>query len=205
MDAYQQQRQTSFLPDPITGYAAVFYDGTPGTEFELPGGVRERISRSAFDRAVHEDDVVGLFNHDLNQLLGRTSAGTLRLSIDSRGLRYDIEPGETTLHSYVSSLQKRGDLTGSSFGFNVKKQSIRKDGDIYVRELEDVELFDVGPVVMPAYEATANGRSYRGVGMDGRPLKIPDNQETRSLSRHMIDQAMVEVRWLQLQEANQNG
>ena len=78
-------------PAGITGYAAVFYDGTPNTEYELCDGLRERIMPGAFDRAMSEGhDVRGLFNHDANMLLGRTTSGTCRLSVDSRGLKYDI-------------------------------------------------------------------------------------------------------------------
>src|SRR5215475_2335681 len=74
-----------------TGFAAVFYkDGDPDTEYQLYPDLVERIAPGAFDRAVREDDVRGLMNHDPNLLLGRTAAGTLKLSADATGLRYEI-------------------------------------------------------------------------------------------------------------------
>ena len=44
---------------------------------KLGDKIMERIMPGAFDRALEEDnDVLGLFNHDQNQLLGRRSIGT---------------------------------------------------------------------------------------------------------------------------------
>ena len=44
------------------------------------GGFRERIARGAFTRALNEkQNVVCLFNHDQNFVLGRTTSGTLSL------------------------------------------------------------------------------------------------------------------------------
>src|SRR5574343_240132 len=74
--------------DRLTGYGAVFFNATnSGTQYKLAARTLERILPGAFDRAIREDDVRGLFNHDQNHLLGRTSAGTMRLSVDSIGLR----------------------------------------------------------------------------------------------------------------------
>ena len=101
----------------------------------------------------------GLFNHDPNLLLGRTSAGTMKLSVDSRGLVYDISAADTTAAKDVLKHLQRGDLTGSSFSFipgveNVT--SMMRDGRrIQVIEVKSVKgLFDVGPVTFPAYSTT---------------------------------------------------
>src|SRR5689334_2288993 len=84
-------------PARISGYAAVFYDGSPGTEYQMWQGFSERIMPGAFDRCIREGhDVRALFNHDPNYPLGRTSAGTCRLSIDKRGLKYEIDPPNST-------------------------------------------------------------------------------------------------------------
>src|ERR1700728_2523684 len=79
----------------ICGYGAVFYDGTPDTEYPMWPGAVERIMPGAFDRALREDDVRGLFNHDPNLLLGRTASGTMRLRVDDVGLWYSIDPAMT--------------------------------------------------------------------------------------------------------------
>lgn len=142
----------------IVGYAAVTYDGTPDTEYELYEDYVERIMPGAFDRALAEkDDVRGLFNHDPDNLLGRTSAGTMALAVDKKGLRYEIQPGDTTMARDVVEHIKRGDVDGSSFAFRVTDEDIRKEDDVYIREISGVRLFDVGPVTYPAYTATTSG------------------------------------------------
>lgn len=144
----------------IVGYAAVFYkEGDPGTEYELWSDVREHIMPGAFDRALKENcDTRGLFNHDPNQLLARVGAKTLRLSVDSIGLRYEIEPGETTCAKDVVAHLRRGDLYGSSFSFYVQAQTWKTVGDLDIREVNEAfPLFDVGPVTFPAYEGTSAG------------------------------------------------
>lgn len=178
-------------PPKIKGYAAVFYDGTPETEFRLWPGMVERIAKGAFDRALKDgDDVRGLFNHDPNLILGRTEAKppTLRLSVDSKGLRYEIDPPDTQVARDLLVAIKRGDVTGSSFGFRVKAEKfIRpekdKEGPV-VRQIEDVELFDVSPVVFPAYEATqVEARdalaARAGIPAPETPLKPPEGVAAR--------------------------
>lgn len=149
----------------ISGYASVFYDGTDRTEYQLFDDVVERIMPGAFDRALREaDDVRALFNHDPNMPLGRTTAGTLTLSIDNAGLRYDIQPGDTTVARDVREHVKRGDVTGSSFSFVPTDEDIRKEESRWIREIRGVRLYDVGPVTFPAYGATsADARSQDGM------------------------------------------
>lgn len=150
----------------IGGYAAVFYNpNDPGTEYELPnwgeGRMVERIARTAFDRALREgDDVRALFNHDTSNVLGRTASRTLRLSVDERGLRYEIDLPETQLAKDLRIQIKRGDISGSSFAFIATETNWQRGDDITIREVRGVELYDVGPVTYPAYEAsTAFSRS----------------------------------------------
>lgn len=155
----------------LVGYGAVFYrESSPGTEYNFDGiwsSFRERILPGAFDIAIREDDVRALFNHDVNELLGRTASRTLRLSVDSVGLRYEIDPPDTESAKRVVEAVRRGDLSGSSFSFTVEEEnwrSIKSDGDkeVNIRELVSVRLYDVGPVTFPAYQAATAG--VRSVG-----------------------------------------
>jgi HK97 family phage prohead protease len=153
----------------IQGYAAVFYDGSPATEFELWEGMRERIMPGAFDRALKErDDVRGLYNHNPDKLLGRVSSGTLELFVDAKGLGYRISLGETTVAKDVEEFLRRGDLTGSSFSFQVTDQEWRTEGGVDFRLIKGVRLFDVGPVTFPAYEATTAGMRSAGALEEAR-------------------------------------
>ena len=144
----------------IRGYAAVFYDGSDdGTEYQLGDNLFERIAPGAFDRALSEsDDVRALFNHDPNYILGRSSAGSLRLSVDDRGLLYEIDldmsdPDSTRVLRKV----ERGDVSGSSFAFTIDDQEIVQDEGRNIREIRSVSLYDVGPVTFPAYESASSG------------------------------------------------
>jgi len=140
----------------IGGYASVFYDPLdPGTEYMLAPDIFERIMPSAFEN-VKEYDVVALFNHDDNLLLGRTSSGTLKLSVDKIGLRYDVDLPDTTLARDIKTLMQRGDLKGSSFAFMITDQEFIDEGSRIVREIRGVELIDVSVVTTPAYTSSSS-------------------------------------------------
>jgi HK97 family phage prohead protease len=151
--------ETDDMPHEIRGYAAVFYNGKPETEFKLFDDMIERIMPGAFDDVLaNKPDVRGLFNHDPDHVLGRTSAGTMTLSVDDKGLAYRIMLGDTNIARDVGKHVERGDIDGSSFAFQVQSQEFRTEDGIDIREITKVEpLFDVGPVTFPAYEGTAAG------------------------------------------------
>lgn len=145
-------------PQRLVGYAAVFYDGRPETEYRLWDDVVERIAPGAFARALREQqDVRALFNHDASELLGRTPE-TLSLVEDERGLRYEITLPPTQRARDLATLVERGDLTGSSFAFVVRKQEAEVVDGVTIHTILDVDLYDVGPVTFPAYEATTVAR-----------------------------------------------
>jgi len=137
----------------LSGYGAVFYDGTPNTEYTYYD-VKERVMPGAFDRALREDDIRSFFNHDANQILGRKGAGTLKLSTDMRGLLYEIIIPNTTAGNDTWESVGRGDVSGASIMFQATSQWV-EDGDMWIRNVTEFKpLFEVGPVVFPAYTAT---------------------------------------------------
>jgi uncharacterized protein len=112
------------------------------------GGKRftETIKAGAF-RSSFTADVISTFNHDVNRLLGRTFSGTLSLIDTPQGLRWTVNLPEHAAD--IKEMVARGDLQGCSFTFQVNR-----DGDSWAgqnRELRDLRLIEVGPVVMPAY------------------------------------------------------
>jgi uncharacterized protein len=144
-------------PTIITGYAAVFNVVT-----KISSSFSEVIRPTAFTRALKEkQDVRALFNHDANKVLGRVKPGTLRLSIDNKGLRYEIDSPDTTVAVDLIKSIDLGNIDASSFGFSARGQKwneTTKDGvTTYLRELLDVDLFDVSPVTYPAYASTTVG------------------------------------------------
>lgn len=141
----------------VGGFAALY-----NRETELWPGFFEVIEPGFFDN-VMGDDVRALKNHNDDWVLGRTKAGTLRLSSDSEGLRYEYDdPGTTYSRDLLISIE-RGDIDQSSFGFSVREggdtiERQERDGQIVrVRTLKKggaETLFDVSPVTYPAYNET---------------------------------------------------
>ena len=132
----------------MRGYASVF----DRDSVDL-GGFIERIAQGAFDEVLG-DDVRALFNHDSNNILGRTAAGTLRVSVDGDGLRYEIHPPDTQLGRDLAESMRRGDITQSSFAFVVADggDSWEKRSGLWRRTITKVsQLLDVSPVTYPAY------------------------------------------------------
>lgn len=132
----------------FTGLAAVF--GSPSEDL---GGFVEYIDRRAFDDVLATNpDVVANWNHHDDDLLGRTSSGTLRLWTTEAGLHYELDPPDTTLGRDLRELLRRKDVTGSSFAFTVAKDKWEKRDGKKVRTVEKIgSLLDVALVSTPAY------------------------------------------------------
>lgn len=131
-----------------------------GTRSENLGGFRETVAGpETVSKTVQEADVRALFNHDPSLILGRSLAGTLVLEIDDVGLRYLVpEMPDTTYARDLAVSMERGDVTQSSFGFRVIKDSWTEDHDgMPLRTLNEIALFDVSPVTYPAYADTNSG------------------------------------------------
>ena len=149
------------------GYAATFNNLSQNL-----GGFVERCADSCFRSTLQQADVRALFNHEPDHLLGRSSTGSLRLSEDGHGLRYEVDLPNTTLGRDVAELLRRGDISGSSFGFKTISDSWGETDDGYpLRTLTEVALRDVGPVTFPAYTSTE--ASLRSLA-DDRELNLTD-------------------------------
>lgn len=134
----------------LGGYAAVF-----DSESVDLGGFTERIARGAFAGSLSKD-VVALVNHNPDKPLARTSAGTLKLVEDERGLGFEAGPLPDTSHARdVAADIEAGNIRGMSFAFRTLKDQWAKVGpQRWLRTLLDVELLDVSPVTWPAYPST---------------------------------------------------
>lgn len=134
----------------LVGHAAVF-----GQHARLAGGW-EQLAPTAFDQALGspETDVRALLNHDPTLLLGRQSAGTLNLSTDEEGLRFELDLPDTSYARDLRELVRRGDLTGASFGFVPGEDDLSRapDGRQLRTHTSVAKLIDVSPVTFPAYD-----------------------------------------------------
>lgn len=131
----------------IVGYGAVFNSRTViGEDFE------EEIAPNAFANSI-KGDVRSFFNHNPELILGRTKSGTLRIEEDERGLRYEVDLPDTQAGRDLQVSMDRGDVDGSSFMFRVKRDKWElRDGALPLRTIQEVELYEVGPVTIPAYD-----------------------------------------------------
>lgn len=133
----------------ISGYAAVFNSKTIiGDWFE------EIINPGAFSKTIASGDVRALFNHDWGNVLGRTKSGTLKLEEDERGLKFEVELPNTTVARDLAESMKRGDINQCSFGFYPTEETWDYSTEPALRTINEVELFEVSVVSLPAYDDT---------------------------------------------------
>ena len=131
----------------LFGYAAVFDSPSEPMPF------REYVKRGAFTKTLKDGADVRLLVDHGGIPLARTKSGTLKLYEDEVGLAMETELDEKNpLAATVLSAMRRGDITQMSFAFRTIKDSWEEQGT--VRELREVQLYDVSIVTYPAYEAT---------------------------------------------------
>ena len=134
----------------IEGYFAVF-----GSRYELWDEAFETIDPGAFDLE-RDNDVRALTNHDTTLVLGRTTAGTLTLKVDERGLWGSIEINDAdqdavNLYERVA----RRDVTQCSFGFEIlDEERIYHENGFVEFHIRGVKLYEVSVCTFPAYEDT---------------------------------------------------
>ena len=139
----------------IEGYAAVF--DSPSHDL---GGFIEVIDKGAFDDVIERSDVVLVLNHDDSRgVFGRSKfgEGTLKLSIDEKGLKYSCQLSEKNAKAVeLYDMIRRGDITTSSFCFTIAKDKwVEEDGQTVRHIIKIDRLFDVSPVYHEAYGATS--------------------------------------------------
>jgi len=137
----------------IVGYFAVF-----NSIYEIAPGETESVAPGAFSRALKQNDIRALVNHDRTLVLGRNKANTLILREDDHGLFGDvlINPNDQDAMNLYARV-KRGDVDQCSFGFpwraDGESTDVRADGSIHWT-LTDVDLQEVSACTFPAYRET---------------------------------------------------
>jgi hypothetical protein len=108
-----------------------------------------------------DGDIIATLEHNAENLLGRTSAGTLRIWDSPEALRTENSIPPTTTGNNLMILIKRGDIRGMSFAFSVKPGGDRWDRDkvtgVKTRRLLRngcAGLYDVTYTANPAYVNT---------------------------------------------------
>ena len=170
----------------IVGHAAKF-----NTLSQDLGGFFERILPSAFDDCLASNpDIVGLFNHSMDYVLGRTSSNTMTVSVDAEGLLYTIDPPDTQLARDLMTSMKRGDIRGSSFGFYCLEDTWDLDPttDSIIRTIVKASVFDCSVVTDPAYlAADAAVRSQLPEGNEALRLLAAEMRGSLTRSANAAD------------------
>jgi hypothetical protein len=133
----------------IAGYAAVFNSVT-----DIGGMFREQIAPGAFQSEIGKD-VLALYGHDPKLVLGRSTAGTLRMAEDGKGLSVEIDLPDTSTANDLRENMKLGNISGMSFGFRVTAQEWDESGDLPLRTIKAVELAEVSVVSIRGYPDTS--------------------------------------------------
>lgn len=150
----------------ITGYAAVF------DEQSVDLGFFETIKRGAITQELVDScDVFCRFDHDQNRVLARSrfGQGSLKLTVDERGLKYEFDAPKTALGDEVLEYIKRGDINQSSFCFSMSGQEgtekwEKRDGKYYRTILKIDKIYDCSVVWTPAYPQTSvDNRSFNEI------------------------------------------
>ena len=138
----------------VVGYALRWNIPSDGLPFE------EVIEQGALDGVIARSNIFALLDHDQRRgILARSKygEGTLKLSIDDKGLRYEFEAPRTALGDELLEYLRRGEITESSFCFTVESETWeKKSDDTWKRTIHKFdELFDVSPVYDAAYSKTS--------------------------------------------------
>lgn len=186
----------------ISGYGIVFdSDSSPLQIWDDQTGriveAVEIITRESL-KGADMRDVISAFNHDFDKVLGRTTSGTLKLSTDAKSVAYRANAPNTTYADDVLELLKRGDLSGSSFvfsmdwgeGYDIKE---RADGVLQASPIKITKVYEMGPVVNPAYpETTAQNRSAALEGAIKRFLEAKQAKKEEEVQTRTVEPETVE-------------
>ena len=171
-----EQRADETPSRTIVGYAAVFDSWSD----PINGWFKEKLDRHAFDDC-DMSDVIMCFNHSINDLLARTTSGTLQLSIDDHGLRFSFEAPHTARGDEMLELVRRGDISQCSFRFSVAEDVWAYADNSNALEMSErtvlkiAKLYDTSLVVYPAYPDTeALMRLKLSIQQDVRDLIASD-------------------------------
>jgi len=151
----------------VSGYSTMFNqpfvlyrDKWGGQEWE----VREQVDSHAFD-AADMSDVIFNLNHE-GRVFARQSNGTLKLSIEQKGLHVDAYLGGTEEGRKIHEEIEGGYLTKMSYRFTVEDDKTEEftEGEkrVILRTITKIrKLYDVSVVSIPADDHTSiSARSF---------------------------------------------
>lgn len=183
----------------ISGYAAVFNSASRDM------GFIEYIDEGAFDGVLERSDVFAVLNHQNDKVLARSNrgVGSLKLSVDEKGLHYEFDAPNTDLGNTVLEYVRRNELTESSFAFVVESDIWSKDADgQYVRHIRKIaSLHDVSPCWTAAYASTSvSCRSFE----EFKEQEQRELEEAKRAEEERLEQEKRELEEKEAQEKEQH-
>jgi HK97 family phage prohead protease len=143
----------------LEGYAAVFDSPTRIDSWE--GTFDEVLSRGAFLRSIDARTPVLQFDHGRDAATGSVPIGAIEeLREDDHGLFVRARLHDNARVEPIRQAIESGAIDGMSFRFRVAPNGDtlqERQGDVPLRTIREAELFELGPVVFPAYAATSVG------------------------------------------------
>lgn len=143
----------------LEGYAAVF--DTPTTIDSFEGRFTEQIARGSFRKTLRERMPVLQFDHGKHPLVGSLPLGSIdTLREDGHGLFVRARLHDNWLVEPVRDAIKSGAISGMSFRFSVVREAWQepaKKNELPSRTITEAKLYELGPVVFPAYADTSVG------------------------------------------------
>jgi HK97 family phage prohead protease len=143
------------------------------------GSFTEIVSPGALTRTLRESpDILAFRDHDQTLLLGRTTAGTLKLTNTAKGLDFVLTLPKTAIGDDTAENVRLRNLTGVSFAFRVAPSGDKWEQDAQgnvTRTLLDIDLYEVSPTSFAAYPAS-------NVSIRSAPEKIKEK-----LRRDIVD------------------
>lgn len=123
------------------------------------GGFKERMVPGS---VTLDGDLLALFDHATDKVLGRTSAGTMEVRQDQIGVAFTAYPPETTWAKDLQISMSRGDIKGCSYRMMVEEDKwyLDMEGNV-CRDVLKASVSELTVTSMPAYpETTAEARSH---------------------------------------------
>lgn len=187
----------------LSGYAAVFGQETEIDSWE--GMFTETIRKGAFRKSIRENTPVMQFDHGRHPLIGSLPIGRIeQLREDDQGLFTEARITDNWLMQPVRDAIAEGSVDGMSFRFEVVREEWRDNAGKLVkadevfdllwrpgergplkRELIELKVRELGPVVFPAYAGTSVSVRARGMAS----AVLDDDQLTREIRRSLARDA----------------
>lgn len=165
----------------LEGYAAVFDSPTRIDSWE--GQFDETIVKGAFSKTISERTPVMQFDHGHDIATGSVPIAAIdTIREDRHGLFVSARMFDNPRVEPIRQAIAGGAIDGMSFRFRVVREEWDESDDIPQRTIKELELFELGPVVFPAYDATS-------VGVRSLLADLDDGQRARLLSDLRADAA----------------